>query len=87
MVVAAYTKENRAVLEIIDHGIGIPKQDIRRVFEPFFTGKHGREYRESTGMGLYLVKEICKRLDHQVELESQVGTGTTVRLYLQMVEV
>ncbi|MDQ0417195.1 signal transduction histidine kinase [Croceifilum oryzae] len=87
VVVSAYMKGERVVLEITDHGIGIPSKDIRRVFDPFFTGQHGREYRESTGMGLYLVKEICKRLDHQVELESQVGAGTTVRLFLQTVEM
>jgi signal transduction histidine kinase len=67
-------------LSICDRGIGIPEADLKRVFRPFYTGENGRKYRESTGMGLYLVQEICKRLGHRVEIASQVGAGTTVTL-------
>ncbi|MCR2821485.1 sensor histidine kinase [Lederbergia panacisoli] len=66
--------------EVRDNGIGIPKSDIKRVFNPFYTGENGRLYRESTGMGLYLVKEICDRLGHGIEIESEVGKGTTVKI-------
>jgi signal transduction histidine kinase len=83
VTISSYLRENRVVLEVKDRGIGIPKRDIRRVFDPFFTGQHGREYRESTGMGLYLVREGCRRLGHQVELESEAGVGTIVRLILK----
>jgi two-component system, OmpR family, sensor histidine kinase YxdK len=78
--VSSYPRGKRIVLEVTDHGIGIPKQDIGRVFAPYFTGQHGRKYRESTGLGLYLVHEVCKQLDHQVELASEEGVGTTVRI-------
>jgi signal transduction histidine kinase len=67
-------------LSIQDSGIGIPEADLKRVFRPFYTGENGRKYRESTGMGLYLVQEICQRLGHRVELVSQEGAGTTVTL-------
>ncbi|MBS4201927.1 sensor histidine kinase [Bacillus sp. FJAT-49732] len=67
-------------LEVQDNGIGIPKSDIKRVFNPFYTGENGRLYRESTGMGLYLVKEVCDRLGHQVEIASEVEEGTTVKI-------
>jgi len=67
-------------LSIRDAGVGIPSHDLRRVWEPFYTGENGRHYRESTGMGLYLVREVCRRLGHRVELESKVGAGTTVTL-------
>ncbi|WP_334073777.1 MULTISPECIES: sensor histidine kinase [Paenibacillus] len=70
----------KIMLEITDYGVGIRKEDIRRVFDPYFTGEQGRQYRESTGMGLYLVREVCRRLDHKVELESSRGDGTTVRM-------
>lgn len=73
-------QRGHAALEVRDYGIGIPKGDIRRVFEPFYTGDNGRRYRESTGMGLYLVKEACDHLQHEVELESSLGEGTLVRL-------
>jgi len=69
-----------AILEIRDRGIGIPLSDKKRVFQPFFTGDNGRKYRESTGMGLYFVQEIGNRLGHRIELESEQGKGTTVRV-------
>ncbi|AWB44083.1 hypothetical protein DCC85_07535 [Paenibacillus sp. CAA11] len=68
-------------LEIKDEGIGIALEDQRRVFDPHFTGRQGRDYRESTGMGLYLVKQVCDRLGHRVELSSKQGKGTSVCLY------
>ncbi|MFC5406304.1 sensor histidine kinase [Cohnella soli] len=74
------TTNKEAILEIKDRGIGIPPEDRKRVFQPFYTGENGRKYRESTGMGLYFVQEICNRLGHRIELESQVGQGTTVRI-------
>ncbi|WP_411503203.1 sensor histidine kinase [Brevibacillus centrosporus] len=80
--IRAYELGPSVALEVQDYGIGIPPEDIRRVFQPYFTGENGRKYPESTGMGLYLVKEICGRLHHGVELESEVGNGTTVRLIM-----
>lgn len=85
VTIRAYERGAHVVLEVQDYGIGIPQEDIRRVFQPYFTGENGRKYPESTGMGLYLVKEICGRLHHGVELESEVGTGTTVRIVMSAV--
>ena len=85
VTVRAYERGKQVVLEVQDYGIGIPPEDIRRVFQPYFTGENGRKYPESTGMGLYLVKEIGKRLDHGVELDSVVGEGTTVRILFSAV--
>lgn len=65
-------------LSIQDEGPGIPKEDLPRLFDPFFTGDNGREYSEATGMGLYLVKKVCDQLNHQVSVTSTVGKGTTV---------
>ncbi|OAS87907.1 MULTISPECIES: sensor histidine kinase [Metabacillus] len=72
--------ENKTVLEVIDQGVGIPKSDLPRVFDPYFTGENGRDFQESTGMGLYLVKQICDKLGHRVEIESDVNSGTIVRI-------
>lgn len=68
------------LLEIADNGIGIPAEDLGRVFSPFFTGTNGRAYPQSTGMGLYLAKESCRRLGHQITLASRPHEGTTVIL-------
>ncbi|MCT2535329.1 sensor histidine kinase [Aquibacillus koreensis] len=77
---SVYEREGEAVLEVRDFGIGIPTVDKKRVFNKFFTGENGRNYRESTGMGLYLVKEVAGKLEHRIELESEVGEGTTIRI-------
>ncbi|KMM59506.1 histidine kinase [Bacillus glycinifermentans] len=71
-----YRQDGRIVLEIKDYGVGIPSQDVKRVFEPYYTGENGRRFQESTGIGLYLVKEIAKKLDHDVSIASEDGKGT-----------
>jgi signal transduction histidine kinase len=73
-------EQGKAVLEVRDEGVGIPPGDLPRVFDPYFTGINGRTFQESTGMGLYLVKQICGKLEHEVEITSEVGKGTTVRI-------
>ncbi|WP_232696069.1 sensor histidine kinase [Brevibacillus daliensis] len=73
-------RETDLILDVIDRGIGIVESDKKRVFRPFFTGENGRKYRESTGMGLYLVEQISEKLGHKVELESKVNEGTTVSI-------
>lgn len=76
----AFRDEQALCLEIRDAGVGIPKSDIARVFRPFYTGENGRTFKESTGMGLYLVKEVADRLGYEIELESALSRGTTVRI-------
>ncbi|UHA72630.1 sensor histidine kinase [Paenibacillus sp. 481] len=84
--ISAYTEERAVILEMQDHGVGIPAADLPRVFRPFFTGENGRTFKESTGMGLYLVHEVATKLNHQVEIQSATSDtpstkrGTTVRL-------
>ena len=70
-------RDKRAILEIEDEGVGIPKEDIRRIFDAFYTGENGRRFRESTGVGLFLVKEVIDYLGHQIEVDSTVGKGST----------
>ncbi len=79
----AESQGKMAFLEVRDQGIGIPDQDLRRVFEPYFTGHRGREFQESTGMGLYLVRKVCDQLEHRVELESEEDVGTVVRIFFR----
>ncbi|MBJ8093047.1 MULTISPECIES: sensor histidine kinase [Bacillus cereus group] len=78
VTITTLEEERSVILEIHDHGVGIPKEDLPRVFRPFYTGINGRKFKESTGMGLYLVKNIIKRLEHDIEIKSEVGKGTTI---------
>lgn len=80
LIVRAEENYNFVILNVIDNGVGISKKDIKRVFDPFFTGENGRRFGESTGMGLYMVKKVCDNLGHIVSMDSDVGFGTTVRI-------
>lgn len=66
--------ENRLILE--DNGPGIPAHELRRVTERGFTGSLGRSRGESTGMGLYIVSQLCRNLNIRMELTSEEGLYT-----------
>lgn len=78
--IALFPHSEEAVIEVTDFGVGIPQTDIKRVFDPFFTGENGRHFRESTGMGLYIAKEAASKLDHRLDIQSASGKGTTARI-------
>ncbi|GGJ87906.1 sensor histidine kinase [Lentibacillus kapialis] len=80
VIISLYEHNGSAIFEVTDYGVGIPKEDRDRIFNAFYTGKNGRTYRESTGMGLYLVKEVTGYLGHRIEMESTVDMGTTFRI-------
>ncbi len=65
-------------LFIEDNGIGIDPSDIKRVFEKSFTGKNGRVSSASTGMGLFIVKNLCDKLGHKITIESTPKEYTKV---------
>jgi signal transduction histidine kinase len=74
---AVSEEASKITLSISDEGIGIPKEDLTRVFNAFFTGKNGRKTSESTGMGMYLAKRVCDNLGHELLVSSEEGIGTT----------
>ena len=74
------TSEEAAYLVIEDSGIGIREEDLPRIFERGFTGYNGRLDKKSTGIGLYLCRQILDRLSHTIQVESRIGQGTKVTL-------
>lgn len=67
-------------LVISDSGIGIAQEDLPRIFERGFTGYNGRMDRKSTGIGLYLCRQVTNHLGHTLSAASEVGVGTQVRI-------
>ncbi len=62
---------------ISDTGLGIPKQDLSRIFQPFFTTKA-----QGTGLGLAIAARIVEQHGGRIAVESEVGKGTTFRIVL-----
>lgn len=68
-------------VSIKDHGKGIPKENLSRIFDPYFTTKDmGRE--KGSGLGLSISYSIIKRHEGHITVESESGSGTIVNLYI-----
>ena len=81
-VIKIYVVKNdkSTVLNIYDNGIGIPVADLPRVFDKSFTGENGHAYSKATGMGMYIVKNLCEKLGHKITIESIKGEYTLVSI-------
>lgn len=72
--------ENGLLLTIEDTGIGIPPEDIPRIYDAYFTGTNGRRIPSSTGIGLFMVKKICNKLDFDITSSSELEKGTSISI-------
>ena len=72
--------ENGVFLRVWDNGIGIPAEDLPMVCRKTFTGQNGRRGAKSTGMGLYIVKSLCNKLGHRLDISSRQGEFTSVTI-------
>lgn len=75
----ARREESQIRLTIQDNGLGIPEEELPRVFDKGFTGRNGRLRSGATGLGLYLCKQLCIKLGIGLTLSSD-ETGTQVHL-------
>ena len=64
-------------VEVTDTGCGISPSDQDHIFDPFYTTKHESEEREGTGLGLTIVHQIVQEHGGYIEVESEIGRGTT----------
>lgn len=80
----AEKSSNDTLLNIVDDGIGISTKDLPRVFEKSFTGQNGRKFSStySTGMGLHIVKNLCTKLGHDIEIISTDKTSAPAGSHL-----
>ena len=77
-------RANRAVrIAVSDTGVGIPSQDLPRIFERFYRVDKARSRQVGgTGLGLSIVRHVIERMDGRIEVESQLGRGSTFTVIL-----
>jgi PAS domain S-box-containing protein len=79
----AFQKGGNLVFEVIDTGIGINLGELDQVFTKFFQAETGEDRKnEGTGLGLFICKEIIKRHHGDIQVNSQVGGGSTFTVTL-----
>jgi len=71
--------KDHVAIAVTDTGVGIPPEHLDHIFEPFFTTK---EIGKGTGLGLSICRRIVKAHGGRIEVESQVGVGTTFGIIL-----
>ena len=76
--ISSLDEKNRTTLIIEDNGIGIKESDLKQVFDKSFTGENGRNISKSTGMGLFIAKNMCEKLGHKIDIESKENEYTKV---------
>lgn len=73
-----------AVLQVRDQGLGIPADDLSRLFERFHRGRNVENHIRGTGLGLWGVRRIVEEHGGTITVESQQGVGTTVTVLLPL---
>ena len=78
--VCTYEKEDSVILEVEDNGVGIPEENLLKIFDPFYTTK---KVGEGTGLGLSIAYDIIvNKHKGKINVKSQVGQGTTFCLQI-----
>ena len=79
------SQEQKISFQIQDCGIGIPEKDLPRIYEPFFRGSNVGEAK-GRGLGLAIVKNLVEIQDGTIEVESEIGIGTTFTITMSSSE-
>lgn len=81
--VRAWAENAAVIVSVTDTGCGIPYQNVERIFEPFFTTKQSEE---GLGLGLTIAHKIVTSLGGSIEVDSEHGEGTTMRIGLPLLQ-
>jgi len=81
VIVEPFVSYNSYGLIVKDNGIGIPKEDIEKIFEEFYRSKNARDAEQiGTGLGLNLVKEIVHHYKGEISVKSEIGIGSEFKV-------
>ncbi len=77
VTVSTARAEGRVRVEVADEGLGIPASEHDSVFEKFYRGQRGRAVPAGTGLGLYICRELVRRMGGTIGVRSRLGGGST----------
>jgi signal transduction histidine kinase len=80
VLIKLYEASNNIVVEISDNGMGIRKEDLPYIFERLYRGDKSRQQIEGNGIGLTIVKNILQLHNASVDVVSEEGEGTTIKI-------
>ena len=84
--VSTYLSNGSVVVEVADTGLGVPQEELQKIFEKFYRARHSGKTAPGTGLGLALVKHVIEVIHGgNVTVESEVGKGSVFRLSLPAV--
>jgi len=82
--VSVQMRSEKVEIAIADTGLGIDSQEQQRIFEPYYQGQAGQQLPSSTGLGLAISYQMVKLLQGVIQLESQLGVGSTFTIQLPL---
>jgi PAS domain S-box-containing protein len=77
-------REEELVISVSDTGVGIPKDELPKIFKRFYRAEHQREEVQGTGLGLSIVHKIITRHGGRIDVESEEGKGSTFTVFLPL---
>lgn len=81
VIVEIFVSDYSFGFQVKDTGIGIPKEDLKKIFEEFYRSKNAREMEQiGTGLGLNLVKEIVQHYNGEISVNSEIGKGSEFKV-------
>jgi len=84
VTIDARVKRNKVIVEVRDTGIGIQRKDQEAIFQEFYRLEQGKQAAPGLGLGLSIVKRLASTLNHEVDVETQPGKGSTFKVTLPL---
>ncbi len=84
VVVRLSAQDTEVVTRVIDHGPGIPPEELPNLFQRYARTREAREHREGLGLGLYITKHLVEAHGGRIWVESEVGKGSTFSFTLRV---